>query len=281
MVEVTYKKIRKESAYEIIIYSPIWVNDQLKKPVEEIGFIEKLCTLSLLGWITYTIYDDILDGDKDVEWLPVANVLNRIMEGEFAKLIPENINFYIKYQEIMKKLEEANLWEQKNCRDISKKVIFDSVEKISNKSMGHAITSLALLYKTNTNTEDVKRLENFYRYYLAARQMNDDAHDWEKDYKNNRVNSASATVLPECGIEDMEQLRIIFWEKHFENYAKNIFKYCDRAKKYIREAGCFINTELFDRMLDKVIKPTKKALKNKALTKKFINNYFKDEHTLY
>lgn len=276
MINEVFFKMKKSDTYEIIIYNPVWTNNQLKDKIEDKEFLKKLSCINILGWIAYTIYDDILDKDKEIEWLPVANIVNRKMDEEFLNLMPINKAFIDKYRKIMNEMDEANLWEIKNCRNIKNINAFDSIEKLSNRSMGHALTSLALLYKNNSSISNIKNTEKFYKYYLAARQMNDDGHDWEKDLKIGQINSASSRLLINLNKEiDINELKIIFWEKYFDNYAKDILNNCKIAKDFINKSNCFDSLELFDRMLNKVINATKNAIDEKNKSKEFINEYFK------
>lgn len=275
--DLLLKKITRGNATEIIILTPYLTAKSLKeKYVIEEQFLIELGVINMLGWMAYSAYDDLIDNDKTIEWLSMANAICRKMDIKFCQLLPKNREFLSEYQKIMNELEEANLWEMKNCRDINKNPNFKRVEKLSNRSLGHAVTSLAILYKIGAGKNEIGNLKKFFTYFLAARQMNDDAHDWEKDLKKGQINSASSEILKLTkDIENEENLRLIFWEEVFDKYAKRILKYCQKAKKNISQIGCLNNTLIFDRMVDKVIKSTQLAMEEKKNSVDFINNYYK------
>ena len=275
MIDKVWNKLKKSETYKIIIWNPIWVNNQLKNKINDDVFLTKLSVLNVLGWIAYTIYDDVIDDDKNNEWIPVANMVSRLMNSLFVQLL-NKIEFLDEFEKIMIDLEEANLWELKNCRNIKKIPNFDKVEKYSNKSLGHAITAIAILYKNNENKNNIRNLINFYKYYLAGRQMNDDAHDWFDDLKNGRINSASALLIKKYPkIVDENKLKMLFWKDFFDDYAKKIIDYCGMANKYIKKTNCFKSLDIFDKMLEKVTKITKSAIEEKNKSKDFINEYLK------
>lgn len=271
------QKITKKENVEMILMSPFVVAENLtetKKITED--FLIKLSVITALGWMAYTIYDDLIDGDKSINWLPIANIICRKMDIMFVQLLPEKENFLKEYQETMKNLEEANFWELDNCRGRKGKIPnFNKIERLADRSMGHALTAMAVLYKEEVCVKDILKLKTFFQFFLAAKQMSDDAHDWETDLKKGQINSAAVEVLKISTDKNYDKLRLIFWEKVFDKYAERIMNYCEKAKATIKQVSCLKSTACFDKMVEKVIKSTKMALDEKKETIDFVNNYYK------
>lgn len=271
------QKIIDSENVDVILMSPLAVAKSIKKTnkIDE-KFLIKLGVINALGWMAYTIYDDLIDDDKQIKWLSLANIICRKMDIMFTQLLPDEKGFLEEYQKVMNNLEEANYWEMENCRG-EKEIIpdFSKIENLSDRSMGHALTSMAVFYKSQTSKKDKLKLKTFFQYFLAAKQMNDDAHDWESDLKKGQINSAGAELLKLTSErKNYDELKLIFWEEVFDKYAKEIMNYCQMAKKTIRQISCLKNYDAFDRMVNKVIKSTQLALDKKKETISFINSYY-------
>lgn len=272
------KKIIRSKNIDIILLTPFILAKSLRKTNKiKKEFLQKLSYINTLGWMAYTIYDDLIDNDKDIKWLPLANIICRRMDMMFTQLLPECSIFLKEYLTIMNRLEESNFWEIENCRLTKERVPnFTNIKRLSDRSMGHALTSMAILHKINANEKDIYELKNFYYYFLAAKQMSDDAHDWENDLKKGQINSASAEIFKLTSErKNGNKLKLIFWEKVFDKYAERILEYCTNAKSSLMQISCLKNTKYFDKMVDKVINSTNLALSEKKKTQDFINNYYK------
>ena len=81
-----------------------------------------------------------------------------------------------------------------------------SADRLCDKSLGHVLPALAVLFSLGYAPDSiaVDATVSFFKNYLAARQLHDDAHDWKDDLMHGRINAATT------------QLIRIFYKKHPE-----------------------------------------------------------------
>ncbi len=172
------KKIQKRE--KVIFLLPSLFGQDLKVNLPESFYIE-LGKANVLGWIAYTIYDDFLDNEGHPELLSFANYCLRQLTTIFLKVLPNNPQFEKLFAETMNALDASNTWEVLNCRS---KTSFPQIDlhKLSQKSMGHALGVFAVLSAAGRE-DQIERYQQFFHYYLVAKQLNDDAHDVFADLK--------------------------------------------------------------------------------------------------
>lgn len=265
----------------IITLTPIMtclsLRKELQKNISE-DFLIKLGMINLYGWCAYTIYDDIMDGDSDVKNLNLANVFNREMEILFNNLeIDRSTGFFEFYKQVMQGVENANFWELNNLiydkKNIDGKKL--NTDDLSNKSLGHALTSVAILCKLgfSIESEEIQNMINFFKNYLISKQMNDDIHDWEKDLKKGRINSASVELLNLSEKNETENQQVLFWKKVVPLYCKKIVNYCKNAEVSAKSINIFKNKRFFIGLINKNNNIAKRTLEERKKTLDFIDNY--------
>jgi hypothetical protein len=161
------------------------------------------------GWIAYTIYDNLVDGEGSVNHLPVANFALRQMVILFSYYVPDP-TFHAHLHHTLDQQEEAVVWETANCHLIPPQEIFHlNTTKIpdygdyailADRAGGHALGALAVLALTNQFPLHSANLEMFFRHLLIARQLGDDAHDWEENLRLGQLNTVSVALgtKPTC-----------------------------------------------------------------------------------
>jgi hypothetical protein len=170
-----------------ITLTPFFFSQALGNNGSRIGdeLLTALGAVNLYGWIAYTIYDDFLDEEGDVAKLSVANVALREVTGVFESILP-GTGFVNYAHNVMDMIDSANTWEVTMARNRIKKSDnlkdiqlpdWGNLEKLSARSFGHALGSIALLYSLGFYdlSPEVKNLEKFFKSYLIAKQLNDDA----------------------------------------------------------------------------------------------------------
>src|SRR3989344_5146409 len=171
-----------------IILLPFWAN-QMLKPTNQLDrkTLNQLAEANLCGWMAYRVYDDLMDGEGQAKMLPAANwsllSLSRIylflgiLDPRLSKL----------FSLTMDRIEAANAWEQ------SRK----SNPVLAQKSFGAALPALGVLLLGHSPPSSLlyKQTRKFFWHYLFARQLNDDAHDWQTDLERGQVNFAAAIML--------------------------------------------------------------------------------------
>lgn len=213
--------------------------------------IQQLSLANLYGWMAYTIYDDFLDGEGDPLLLSAGNLFLRKLAHIYSGLEKDIPGVWKLFTETMDNIDDANVWEQKHCRGDEKTLTlpgnlpyFRNYENLANRSMGHALGVLAQLLATGylPGSSEYINTSEFFRYYLIARQLHDDAHDWADDLAHGRITSAGAMILSEfqeqqgglseaCSLSDiMPYLQELFWNRTISVMVQKILEHINMAR---------------------------------------------------
>lgn len=267
-------------------------------------FIIKLGSLNVFGWIAYTIYDNFLDEEADPKTLSIANIALRELTICFYDLLPKQSNFWELFQEIMDGIDEVNLWEVMhtkismfpNAVDLTKLQVptYKNFERLAQKSLGHGLGPVAILFYLGyqRNAPEVSNLILFFKHYLIARQLNDDAHDWENDLKRGYINSVAAILLKnftdknemisgsqskhgkKTDMKDLvPKLQKVFWYKTIVEVCQIIEDHILLAKKSLHKIPIINDITLFEKLLLPLEQATKKAIVEQDEVLKFLEVY--------
>jgi len=153
-----------------------------------------IAAAALYGWIAFMIYDRFLDREgDDPALLPVANLAQREMNRFFLGRLPGLA------EQVFDRMDRANAWEAAHCRcrpdaplaDLSLPDYGDC-RTLADRSLGHALPVLAAL---SEDTPESAAVLEFFEHYLIARQLNDDAHDWQADLDHGQINAVAVPLL--------------------------------------------------------------------------------------
>ena len=248
------------------------------------GLMAKLGAANTLGWIAYTIYDDFLDGEGDTKLLSVANIALRESSAIFHTVLgPENL-FGEFSKKIFDVIDSANAWEISNSRFDPRAPNpkhplpdYGDYSQLAMKSFGHSLGPIAILFSLGhyENSEGVKNIMQFFKHYIIARQLDDDAHDWEDDLQKGHINAVTAQIFkePKAVGSSPEELQRIFWEKTIVRVCGKILSHVEIAKKTIKKSPIIKDSAIFERLLTPIENSAKKALKERAETLKFLKTY--------
>lgn len=256
----------------------------------------QLGVANILGWISYTIYDNFLDEEGDPTTLSVANIALRELTSLFDALLPKHSGFKTFFHAIMDQLDAANYWEVSHCRiSIHKSALnlnhftppdFGSYQKLANKSLGHVLSPIAILFSLgyNKNSKAIKNILAVFTHYLTARQLNDDAHDWEKDLKMGHVNAVGALLLTsyQKRYTDQSTLRLsklipilqkLFWYEVVVEVCQTMITHVRLARKALAENSIIENSEIFKQLLLSIEQSAHHTLNEQKEMIKFLNAY--------
>lgn len=255
------------------------------------NFLVKLGLANLYGWIAYTIYDDFLDDEGKPELLSVANVCLRELTAIYTQKkinlqFPTSNDFVPFFQQVMDKLDAANTWEVTHCRNSAKIPDYKNYSKLAERSLGHALGPVAILFSLGykASSPETKNLMKFFESYLIARQLNDDAHDWEEDLKRGQINAAGAAVLKKARQKKipfkktekgMALFQEIFWYEIVVDICDEVINQVKKARGYLAKVSIIKNTSMFEKMLIKVEGAAQKALQEREETISFLKTYRK------
>lgn len=254
--------------------------------------LKQLALASLWGWTAYTILDDFLDGDGDKVQLPSALFCMRQLIETLHAIMPRNSAFQHEVSNILNKLDAANAWEVSHCRvhiqdgiaHIKQLPDYDNYWQLADRSLGHTIAGLGVLYAAGFHDARLNALRNFFRHYLIARQLNDDAHDWQEDLLSGHINAVGVKILTTWSKDSSKQLenlqleqeigmlQRIMWEDTIVGICGDIQKHITLARRALRPQSTGFSPEIFESMLLPLEASTKKALGVRQQAKDFIGN---------
>lgn len=242
-LRVLERTLEKDSEGKIRLL-PYFFKTAIGKVGEDVPrrMLVQLGAASMYGWIAYTIYDDILDGEANRQSLPIANTTLRELTVIFTHLLSQKDGFTSYFQHTLDIMEEANIWELAQSRFVPPLIHavrhgvtipdYGDLLQLAHKSAGHMLGAMGVLFWLGygRNSREVKQLESFFVNYLIARQLNDDAHDWEADLKQGHINAVGAMVL-KLG---RRRLKEMFWNRVFPEVCGDILKHVAAAKVALR-----------------------------------------------
>jgi len=170
----------------------------------------------IFGWAAYTAYDAILDRQMPNVILPAANTCNHFFTEYYNQDAFKN--FKSCFCRIVQGMEAANYWEQANARNPQKLPDYGECQILADRGMGHALGALVVMNLAGyaENSSEFKMLEAFFRNYIIAKQLHDDACDWREDLMERRISPIVATMLA-AGAESGKLDE--FFEKHSRHLA--------------------------------------------------------------
>ncbi len=242
------EKIISSRRSEEIVLLPYLFYKDFKKEKEIISeeTIVSLCTANVYGWIAYTIYDDMVDREGEVELLPIANICLREMCTIF---LSSPSSKYV--QKILDTLESATVWEMVHCRNVKDAAVSLPVYPhglfLADRSLGHMLGCIHILFLLGYDQKsiEVQSIENFFRYYLAARQLEDELHDWKEDLMQGQLNYVSTTLISEYKIQNytilkdilspefLRDLEEFFWRNTMPPLVRLVLNLVENAQKHL------------------------------------------------
>ncbi|MFA5127732.1 MAG: hypothetical protein WC457_01880 [Patescibacteria group bacterium] len=254
---------------------------------------------NIFYWTAFIIYDNFWDVDEEADprTLPTANLYARHYSNFFHSLLPERTGFREFFRELMDNLDAANTWETTYCRTKvagNHFVVPDFLPDYGDYEMkyrpasGHALGSAAMLYMLgyNEDSSEVKNLLDYFRYYLIAMQINDDAHDWEEDMARGHLSTVVVMLLEDFKqkypgireidlVEDKESLRQIFWFKTIKRACETAVHFTNKSRLALHTMKTLENFAPLERYIDITEAAAQKALKEQKMSVEFLGE-FKD-----
>jgi hypothetical protein len=291
--QAVLKKILARDSDKQIVMLPWLIQQAASVEVDE-ETLHNLGVASLWGWMAYTVYDDFLDQEGDPKCLPSAIFANRRLLDTLQATLTDNIEFQTDIDEIMNRLDEANAWEVSHCRGnlegdvftIAKLPDYSNYWQLADRSLGHTISGLGVLYGAGVSktAPQLKGLKDFFRYYLIARQLNDDAHDWEEDLMRGHVNAVGLLILKKWADEthgsleeginlkkEGKKLQLIMWEQVIDEVCNKVNFYVDEARNILAKPGVNLDQKQLLPLLTPLEEAAKKALQTRDQALEFIS----------
>lgn len=287
-LEICLEKFLQDKSSEEIIILPLQVRQSIHSSIHinlSSENLDQLCVASLLLWISYTLYDGIIDKEKPPYLLPLANQCIR----QFVEIIynlPCGDSLYPLLNRLLRATDEALLSEALGLRNNNLELL-----DISDKSIPHALCTLAVIAHIDhsKHEHDMFPIEQYFKNYLTARQLHDDAHDWLEDWQRGYINPIAALLFslwrkeyfvseekfPDV-INDREILHKIFWTTGLNQSILLIRDYLDRATKELVTVTCLNPKNQLGTLIERLEAGCVRALAERDDKHRFLSEYRKN-----
>jgi len=252
----------------------------------------ELSLANLWGWLAYTIYDDVFDQDANVAALSLANIAQRQFIISYQEIINSCPQFLPIFTTIMNEVDLANFKEVNERTKVKNKTLilpknlpnYSQLTIIAQKSIGYALGPIAILCQLDYLISDapIQKWLQFMRHYLTARQLNDDAHDWEIDLKNGQLTPVVVRIIsaiknkPQAITLDpktLDFLQQIFWHQVLPAVIEDIKTQLQLAAQALKQNSIIKNPQFFQQLLTKLSKIADKTLQEQQRIIEFVQTY--------
>jgi hypothetical protein len=247
--------------------------------------IIQLGVANVFFWSAFIVYDDFWDEDEAANalLLPVANAFARSYIDFFCTYIPERHiperkperTLRALFHDVMDRLDSANAWEISECRmRVEGEILFlpeewpvfgDEYGDYSKKfypAAGHVMGPVALFIECGfpVDSSETQALLGYFREYLIAMQLSDDAHDWKEDLRRGNLSTAVAELLrvwqkrypdrTELNLtEDLPELEELFWFSMLRPFCERILAHTKRSRAYLQELNFLEKPEFLEKFI--------------------------------
>lgn len=256
--------------------------------------LRSLGLASLFGWLAYTLLDDVMDGDRGSELLPLSAACLRHMQRAFDSVLSDRPDFHAWQMRMMNRVDAANAWELAHCRT---RVTEDRIDlpmrlpsfredwMLYGRSIGHAIGPVAVACSLGfaPSSECGRELEARYAELIAVKQLHDDAHDWETDLLRGQINAVGARLLAElyrlepnyrgqtvAKSEIQERLRTLFWVDLLPEISGDIMRRCERSIRLLESSSFFTAPQALVPAFERFAEGARQALEGREQTLAFL-----------
>lgn len=243
---------------------------------------------SLNGWIAYSLYDDFLDGSARPAQLNVANIALRRSYAHFRQALPEHMAFVT---QVFDTMDSANDWEQHYARAVAENGVitlrhlpdYADYAQLANRSLGHslAVWGATVLQYGSADSPQAAAIQSFFNHFLIARQLNDDAHDWEDDLRAGHLTAVVTRLLDACYElpckftvqAELDKLRQHFWRNTVLEVAQAIRDQLEAAQQALRTLANGSHIAVLLSWLDALEASVSTALRSRDEALQFMKAY--------
>lgn len=260
-------------------------------------FIAAAGLANIFFWNAFIIYDDFWDEEGEPCYLPTANYYARYFFDFYFRIFAGNQELRQYFHELMDKLDQANTWETKHCRATigDEKLIiptelpdYGDYELAYAPASAHILGAVMMLCRLGYDLEsaEMKNLENYFRHYLIAMQINDDALDWEEDLERGHLSTVvvmfirryqekyPGTIFLDLRLENRDVLKQFYWYEVIEPMCQAVLEQTQKAQEALAEMSVFEDSGPLTRMIERSAAVAHKTLQDFADKNDFLENFF-------
>lgn len=287
--------IIKKDADKQIGLLPYYTWRSFHKEATPPELLRDLGIANMYGWMAYRVYDDFFDDEGSAQFLSVANLCLRECVSIYHSLLTSDEEKMF-FQQLMDRIDAANTWEVTHCRaktqetqlTITTLPNYEHYSRLADRSIGHALGPITILLKDGhaPDSTAIKTILTFFEHYIIARQLNDDMHDWEEDFRKGHINSIVAVLLKKWQTKnqktfpfsfdtttDLKVIQHIFWHETVLDFAHDCEQHIAKAKEAIRSISQLHDYSYFDSLLSPLERSTDKVKKEQKEMIEFLSAY--------
>lgn len=295
-------RIEKNDSHHHIFLTPyfFWQSLRKKNPPLSDDDIVQFGAANVSGWMAYTIYDDFFDQEGDPLFLSVANASLRTFAEIYRPYLSAYPSLRPLFFRIMNTIDNANIQEIEQRKVFqNENILLQHVPKdpessllrsLSDKSLGHALGAVSIMCMHGLEEQDMQ-LQNIlalYQYLLAAKQLNDDLHDWESDLKRGHITYVIQMILNEYKKQTKGKTRIslrthiphlqkIFWYTSIEQGCELLDKLIQEGKRTLTRCHFIHDPTYFNEQFTALEKMREKTKTERQKALDFIHIYTEDD----
>lgn len=227
--------------------------------------VTRLGIANVYCWLAYMAYDHMLDDGKGIELLPLANIAQRKALGHYRSCVPEAESLV---EATFTRMDQANAWERAHARavvhddtiTIVKLPDYGNGHHLAARSFAHVLGPLLIAVEAGQQlrSEPLQTLRTAFLHYLIARQLNDDAHDWQDDIASGQLTLVVTKLLRAQNITNGEHsltqtlphLQQLFRESISVEIAEIMIAHCQKAKELLQQSGLLKPDTMLDQLCD-------------------------------
>ena len=266
---------------------------------------DKLCVANVLGWIGFSIYDDVIDAPvhpdtKDIR-IPLANICAREAAHLFQECIyhaentsaisaPVVSDLATATAKVLHQIDEANAWERIHCRRKPDRFVplrepipeFGNLERLAQKSLGLALAPMIIM--AIVSGEKPENVRTLFTHYLIARQLHDDAHDWMNDLEQGAINPVGAAIMRKALTKHPEKralnlrsdrlmLEKIFWYETVDDIVALIIQHAAQARQVLESLSEYGSFASLENIITKIESSAEHTLHERNQARDFLDAY--------
>lgn len=284
------KNTQEQDANHEIRLLPYFFNQSLAKPASNAP-LAHLGAANLYGWAAYTVYDDFLDGEGDPQVLSAANVAMRYSIQHFQQALPHDAEFQTYRVQMFNAIDNANAWELAHCRapitgnaiTVTELPRYSRTLDLANRSLGHTLPPLAVLASIGIPPSDRRAtcIARALRHYIAARQLNDDLHDWQQDLRAGIITYVVAELLCGANIKPstyklarlIPDLQRQFWNVTLPFVCQRVARHTALARSNALASGLLTPDNLIHKLTGRIDSVIQKTLQEHSNAQAFLAAY--------
>lgn len=279
------ERLLESAEGRLITLTPYYARAAIASDANE-TWCDELSLVSAFGWMSYSIYDDFMDGEGRVEYMPVANLAHIEMTARLRTL-----GYWSYSQRVLATMTEAQSIELITSRfkfpdelATAKIPDYGNYSLLYDRAAGHGLGWAHLFMRAGHGPSSFAfhQMMAFFRHYIIARQLNDEAHDWEEDLRRGAINAVAARLLeqgpPDKHVEAaIRTMRLRFWQEELPRVCDDIERELSMATQAIGRCRAIGRPEYLLDLLDPLHQSVVRARTEQRLTRDFLASYGENE----